>query len=460
MRIALFTETYLPYVNGVVTHIKSLKEGLEQLGHQVLVVTADPNAKRFYIEDGVLRCPAKASKRLYGYGVANPISTKRIQMIRQFKPDIIHIHQEFGIGFSGVTMAKLYDIAMVYTLHTMYDEYIYYIAPQPLAPMTQKAADAYIKMIAKNAQALTGPSKKCEEYLRRTGVYKPVEVIPNPVDLDTFNPDKISHEQTSDVRKKLGFECDMLVGAFLGRLGREKSVDKLLDYWKQTISPAQNVRLLIIGDGPCRAELEEQCVRSGISDMIVFAGKVLHEDVAPYLGACDFYITASTSDTNSISMLEGMAMGLPVLQITDPLNEGQVIDGINGFVFNSAQEMADVIHLLQTMPATTMEALRHSARKSVEKSGSIDLARYVLKVYRSALREKKRKRLLRHITMRHPIQSLQQAHVAQKLAQADKVGKPRPDTPQKKSGAPKKEREPKKFFVSFKKGTKRNDHKS
>lgn len=421
MRVALFTETYLPYVNGVVTHVKSLKEGLEQLGHQVLVVTADPNVKRCKIEDGVLRCPAMASKKLYGYGVANPISQKRTQLVRQFKPDIIHIHQEFGIGLSGITMAKMYRIAMVYTLHTMYDEYIYYVAPQPLAPATKKAADAYIKMIAKNAQALTGPSKKCEEYLRRAGVYKPVNVIPNPVDLETFDPAKVSDEQIGAIRKKLGFELDAQVGVFLGRLGREKSVDVLLNYWKQTISPSQNVRLLIIGDGPDRKQLEEHCRRIGIDDMVVFAGKVEHEQVAPYLAACDFYITASTSDTNSISMLEGMAMGLPVLQITDPLNAGQVIDGVNGFVFNSAHEMADVIKLLRTMPAVTLEALHDSARKSVEHSGSIDLARYVLRVYRSALRERKRKSRLRSITMHHPLYSLGHAKLMKQMKNGTKT---------------------------------------
>ena len=98
MKIALFTETYLPYINGVVTHVKALHDGLEHLGHEVLVVTVDVNARRHYIKDGVLYCPAKEMKKLYHFGLASPFSRKRYHMLRDFEPDVIHIHQEFGYG--------------------------------------------------------------------------------------------------------------------------------------------------------------------------------------------------------------------------------------------------------------------------------------------------------------------------------------------------------------------------
>ena len=396
MRIALFTETYLPHVNGIVTHVKSLKDGLEQLGHEVLVVTADASARRHYIANGILHCPARTSKRFYGYGIAMPLSTTRLKYVSDFQPDIIHVHNEFGIGLSGMMIAKVLGVALVYTLHTMYDEYIYYIAPQVLAPFATKFSHQYTKMFARSAQALTGPSKKCEEYFRKEGVYKPVNVIPNPVDLDAFNLDAVDPQKKHDFREKLGYNQDATVGIFVGRLGREKSVDILLQYWKETIRPEENIRLLVVGDGPCREQLQEQAGQLGITDMVSFAGKVLHEDIPPYYAACDFYITASTSDTNSISMLEGMATGLPVLQITDPLNEGQVQDGVNGFIFHTAEEMAEKIRMLRNMPKPELEKLRASARQSVQQSGAVDLAKYVLGVYEKALKEKRRKRSLHH----------------------------------------------------------------
>ena len=161
MKVALFTETYLPYINGVVTHVKVLKEGLEKLGHEVLVVTADTNAKRHYIRDGILHCPAKSFKRFYDYGLATPVSSTRLKLIKRFDPDIIHIHNEFGIGFSGAMIAKRLKVPLVYTLHTMYDDYLYYIAPRPFIPFVKKTSRKYARFLANNASALTGPSKMC-----------------------------------------------------------------------------------------------------------------------------------------------------------------------------------------------------------------------------------------------------------------------------------------------------------
>ncbi len=137
MRIALFTETYLPYINGVVTHVKLLREGLEKLGHTVLVVTSDPNTHHHYIEDGVLHCPAVKLKKIYGYGLASPYSHTRTKLLEEFHPDIIHIHTEFSMGISGIHIAHKLKVPLVYTLHTMYDDYVYYVAPKHLSKLAR-----------------------------------------------------------------------------------------------------------------------------------------------------------------------------------------------------------------------------------------------------------------------------------------------------------------------------------
>ena len=140
MRIALFTETYLPHINGVVTHVKILRDGLLQQGHEVLVVTADYQTRHHYIKDGILHCPAIKSKRFYGYGVASPFSRRRLKLVQDFHPDIIHIHNEFGIGLSGIFAAKQLHVPLVYTLHTMYDDYLYYVAPAICCGLPKRSA--------------------------------------------------------------------------------------------------------------------------------------------------------------------------------------------------------------------------------------------------------------------------------------------------------------------------------
>ena len=381
MRIAIFTETYLPQINGVVTHIKILKEGLEALGHTVLIVTADSKAHTHYLKDNVLHCPAHNLKRIYNLDLASPVSRTRLKYLREFRPDIIHVHNEFSIGLSGMAIAKILKVPLVYTLHTMYDDYIYYIAPKPLIPLTKKLSHRYFRMFPQNAAVVTGPSKKCQEYTYEIGSDKKVEVIPNPVELDAFAPQTSTPQQRAQIREQYHIPQDATVACFVGRLGREKSVDVLLRFWAQEMKPQDNMRLLIIGDGPEKEPLEQLAQQLGITDTAVFTGKVLHPDLPPYIHTCDIYVTASLSDTNSISMLEGMAGGLPVLQLYDELNADQVTDGVNGYMFRDAAEMGQRLRQIRDMEPEELQKLKTSVIQSVKNSGAQTLANYIQTIY-------------------------------------------------------------------------------
>ena len=381
MRIAIFTETYLPQINGVDTHIKILKEGLEALGHTVLIVTADSKAHTHYLKDNVLHCPAHNLKRIYNLDLASPVSRTRLKYLREFRPDIIHVHNEFSIGLSGMAIAKILKVPLVYTLHTMYDDYIYYIAPKPLIPLTKKLSHRYFRMFPQNAAVVTGPSKKCQEYTYEIGSDKKVEVIPNPVELDAFAPQTSTPQQRAQIREQYHIPQDATVACFVGRLGREKSVDVLLRFWAQEMKPQDNMRLLIIGDGPEKEPLEQLAQQLGITDTVIFTGKVLHPDLPPYIHTCDIYVTASLSDTNSISMLEGMAGGLPVLQLYDELNADQVTDGVNGYMFRDAAEMGQRLRQIRDMEPEELQKLKTSVIQSVKNSGAQTLANYIQTIY-------------------------------------------------------------------------------
>lgn len=387
MRIALFTETYLPHINGVVTHVKILRDGLLQQGHEVLVVTADYQTRHHYIKDGILHCPAIKSKRFYGYGVASPFSRRRLKLVQDFHPDIIHIHNEFGIGLSGIFAAKQLHVPLVYTLHTMYDDYLYYVAPRHLLRAAKKVSHDYFRLLGNAATELTGPSPKCQEYFQQIGVKKDVNVIPNAVELDGFSPDRISAENKAAFRRRYQIPDDVMIACFVGRLGHEKSVDVLLDYWARTITPEDKIMLCIIGGGPVQEELEQQAKDLGIGSMVVFTGAVPHDQMPPYYASCDVYVTASLSDTNSISMLEGMATGLPVLRRYDALNENvdQVRDGVNGYIFNSPEEMAAELRRIKNLSPEQLSILKASVIESVKRSGAETLANYTYNVYRKAM---------------------------------------------------------------------------
>lgn len=390
MRVALFTETYFPSVNGVAAHVKTLRDGLIKLGNDVLVVTADKHCKHHFIKDGILHCPSIEVKRFYGFGVAAPYSRKRARLIADFAPDVIHIHHEFGIGISGIFSARQLDIPLVYTLHTMYDQYIYYIAPPALLQTATRFSHKYERFIARNATAITGPSKKCGEYFERIGVQKKVNLIPNAVDAEIFDPDQFTREEKKALRSRYGIPKDRVVCCFAGRLGQEKSVDVLLEYWAKAVRTSDNLHLLIIGDGPEQDALQQLAGKLQLKGTVSFAGFVDHSEMPLHFSACDLYATASLSEMNSISMLEGMASGLPILQLYDEMNADQIHTGVNGYLFHTAEEFTEKLQEFCALSPDARAELKQSAIDSVRSRGSADLAEYMLGIYKKAQQDKRR----------------------------------------------------------------------
>ncbi|MBO4468624.1 MAG: glycosyltransferase [Clostridia bacterium] len=384
MKIALFAETYLPYINGVVTHMTILRNGLIKLGHDVLIVTADPKAKHHYIEDGVLHCPAHKtrSKRFYGYGLANPFSRTRLKILKEYNPDILHMHQEFGVGLFAAKAADRLGKPFVYTLHTMYDEYIFYIAPKIFVPAIRGISHRYARYLANKADALTSPSAKAEDFFRRCKVKKQVQLIPNTVQLEEFAPENFSEKEVAEVKEKLGIKPDETVAIFVGRMGKEKSVEDLLEYWAKFFNkPEDKIRLVCVGDGPMLDPWKKMAEELGISDKVTFTGKIDHDNVPVIYTACNLFVTASLTEMMSVSMLEGLAAGLPVVQKYDEFNVGQFEEGVSGYTFKTGEEFEKIIRDFAALSPEEKAAKKQQIRNSNAKDGEIRLAKRMLKVY-------------------------------------------------------------------------------
>ena len=393
MKIALFTETYLPDVNGVVSHVKVLREGLEKLGHEVLVVTADVKAKKHYLDDSVLHCPSKKIKKIYGYGLALPYSKKRFEYIKEFNPDVVHIHNEFGIGMFGIKAAKKLKKPVIYTVHTIYDECLCYVVPKFLTSTGKKIFYRYMRNTADKADVLLGPSRKSQEFLNRAGVHKNLRVVANGVDVTEFSLDGFSkseiEKKRTEIRNLHNIPVDAFVGCNVTRLGKEKSLDILIKYVGTYMLQNKNFYLMIVGDGPEKQELEEISKNLKITDRVIFAGKVLNKDIKPYYLASDVFVSTSLADTNSISMLEAMAMELPVLQRYDEVNKDQVVDGVNGYVFSDAETMSKCLDKLINMPKEDMANLKKNVRQSVLGHSVQNVAQNTLDQYINILNKKR-----------------------------------------------------------------------
>ena len=364
MKIAIFTDTYVPYVSGVTTHIGILKEGLEKRGHQVMITTVDPMVEDYVLKDGVLYCPGRAVKKIYGYGITNPLSFHRLDIIRDFDPDVIHIQTEFAIGMFGLWASRRLKKPVVYTLHTMYDDYTDYVFPHYADKLGKSIAHRYFHVIAYRADEVIVPSKKAVKFLENCKVKRDVNFIPNVAGVSECPKDKVA-----EIKEKLGFSNAEAVLCFAGRMGKEKSVDVLLAYFKELISKHPSVRLILVGGGPEEENLRKLAAELGIAESVYFTGMIAHEDVTPYFYASDLYVTTSTSEMNSISMLEGMSSGLMTLQRLDESNRYQIVSGKNGWTFESTDEFIGLVDQYLTKSPEERAAMKEDLRTYMKTYG-------------------------------------------------------------------------------------------
>ncbi len=385
MRIALFAEYYYPFVSGVVTHIETLRHGLETAGHEVLIVTLDPTARHHYVKDHVLYCPAIQLKKVYGYGVASPVNLLRLKLIRKFNPDILHLHTEFTMGLFALYCAQQLKKPVVYTLHTMYDDYVFYVVPHRMENLAKPVAHAYFRKVASKATEIIGPSPKVAEYLRMCGVERHINIVPNTVEVSAFLAGNVKKEAIEAAKAKLGIAKGDVSLCFVGRLGKEKSLDVLIDWFFRCFGGEDHFRLFIIGDGPEKQSLAARIEALGAGAQVRLMGRVEHDELPPYYQACDLFATASLSEMNSISMLEATASGLYVAQRLDVYNRDQIKSGVNGDVFETPEEFEAIVQGQAALSDAGRARRRETTAAYAQRYGRKEFTEAILSVYLRAI---------------------------------------------------------------------------
>ena len=384
MKVAIFTDAYLPFTSGVVTHIRILKEELEKNGHEVLLVTENPDIDDYKLENNILYCPSHEIKKLYGYGVTNPISFRRLNVIRDFNPDVMHIHTEFSMGMCGLWCARTLHKPIVYTLHTMYDDYTGYVFPKKLDKVGHYAAHKYFHIIASRADEIIGPSPKVGEFLKRCGVNKEIHVVSNIAKVDEPEAEKVQ-----EIIASHNLESAEAVLCFIGRMGKEKSIDVLMAYFQKALEKHPTLKLFIIGGGPEEESLRNLSKTLGIDDNVIFTGMIPNGDVKNYLAVSNIYATASTSEMNSVSMLEGLNSGLPVLQKLDEANRYQIKEGKSGMIFENEEEFCSLIDEYASKTPEERVELRKQVKEYAEEYGSKEFMSTMMDIYNSAIKNHK-----------------------------------------------------------------------
>lgn len=328
LRIAMFTNNYLPFIGGVPLSIARLKQGLQALGHKLLVVAPD-YLKNSSDENDVVRAPSLVSMGSESeFRMANIFVRSIRKRVAGFKPDIIHVHHPIWIGSLGLWVARRLKVPAIYTYHTRLEHYAHFV-PLPGHLFRNLISHWLIKHFANKCEGVIVPTASAEEYLRMIGVKSRTFVQPTGIDFDAFQA--VSDAEMETLRQSFGIS-DEHIFISVSRLSIEKNIDFMIDaiasLREHTNRP---FRVLMIGDGHEREALQAHIDRCDLHNQFILVGPVSPEKIAVYYRLGHTFLFASKSETQGMVVLEAMAAGLPVVAVRSSGIDDAIREQYNGF---------------------------------------------------------------------------------------------------------------------------------
>ena len=341
MRIGLFTDTYFPQVSGVATSIRTLKTELEKLGHTVFIFTTTDKDVNRYEDWQIIRIPSVPFFAFKDRRIAYRGFSTALEIARQYQLDIIHTQTEFSLGLLGVWIAKELRIPVVHTYHTQYEDYVRYIAKgMVIRPSMVKYI---VRGFMSDLDGVICPSEIVYDLLMKYKVKVEKRVIPTGIELAKFERPEITSENIADLREKLGISNQETMLLSLSRISYEKNIQAVLAALPAVLEENPDVKLVVAGDGPYLSDLKAQAKRLNITDAVIFTGMIAPSETALYYKAADFFISASTSETQGLTYLESLASGTPIIAHGNPYLDNVINDKMFGTLYYEERDLAGAI---------------------------------------------------------------------------------------------------------------------
>jgi len=384
MHIAQFTNFYLPIVNGVVRSVESFREELTRQGHNVFVFAQDDTG----YEDTapfIFRYPSVPLPSDVDVSAVIPVSTFMDKLLPSLKLDVIHTHHPFLLGQTAVNKAETLNLPLVFTFHTKYREYTHYIPlPQDvIQDFLKDTIEIWLRDFMRKCQHIVIPSESMRDILvNEYGLQDHFTVIPTGIDLEPYN-----QADGDALRSREGWDNDKVLIS-IGRLGQEKNWTTFLQAAHKVYQGHPELRVVIIGDGPEKDELQNLSTELGIAERVTFTGKLPFSEVIDYLKAADIFGFASVTETQGLVTMEAMAAGLPVVAVDASGTRDIVTNNEQGYlVQNDPDAMAESILKLLDSPET-MDRFSVNALEQAKVFDLKNCAKQLVDVYEQAIQDK------------------------------------------------------------------------
>lgn len=381
MRIALFSDVYIPAVSGVATSIELLRNELIRRGHEVYVYTVkDPDA--LVDDNNIIRIPSLpfiSSKRL-----ALNLSPLLYRRIRKQEFDIIHTQTEFGLGVLGRSIAKRENIPFVHTFHTIYEDFTRDMLakwPRLIDDGIASSVRGVSRRFCNSADQVIVPTEKAAMLIKEYGVTKPMHIIPTGLDLERFKIAAHDEHKRLEFRSHLGLKPEDKVLLYLGRVSNEKHIDELLDYLFRLFPEITGLKLVITGEGAAYNRLVKRVKAANQVENVIFTGPVPLSEVPYYYAMADIFTSASQSETQGLTYIEAQASGLPLLVRKDPVLDKVVTDGSNGYYFTDEESFTANLRQLLSRLQQNREEIFQLSLATAARFGVREFATRVLDVY-------------------------------------------------------------------------------